>query len=163
LKKTPFINIIKLYNYGAYCVDDVYEYNRLLETLCDDKFSLDVGTIPTSFTKKFVVVLKEYTGMAFELDEVDIKMSKSEEVFHRHYYDNNEEQGILLPLRNEKLCHHLVGEKNKKRLRRKLQAEAKSIASRYIGTELLLELAFGQDHCDALVSVMFRLGLAYAQ
>jgi hypothetical protein len=161
LKKTRFINIIKAYNYGAHCIDNIEDYIKMSMKLATGKVEIEKGIFPTSYTEMFVLVVREFEGYKLKVDDRSFELTETEKHWIHVLQQENEKKGIILPMRNK----HNIDEKIRKREKKKaakmvLEKGQKMLMSAFyfeVAKGIIASMMLGEDLHDSYVASICSL------
>jgi hypothetical protein len=158
LKKTLYVDIIRLYKYAAYGIQNMREHHALLKEL-EKKSVRAVGIVPNVVRgfKPYPMMVEIDDGMGFRNNSYDeyVRLSKSEEVYERLKKDHEE-------MEKDKRNAMALAKKERKRL--KIHLIKLGLLTQTVTifvSELIMQLCFGQllDQSDPLWKLMTGLVL----
>lgn len=163
MKKTAFINIVNIYEYGIYFCDGENDYVRIAQMLMKSRYHVDKGLFPHKFTEPFHLVIAELKGCKFQLDNgVNFELSASMQVLVRQNQLEAEKKGVMLPYRNKVNCVKKVEKRLKEKANKLARECMKHAFVREYANNVLTNFLVSKDIQDALIWGMFAVKMMIA-
>jgi hypothetical protein len=161
LKKTRIVEMVKVYNYSLYCVDDKQLYVDMACRLMRNGVLIDKGFFPDTYREPFQLLIAEFEGYKMVLDDDwGFSMNASMQLLVRQAQFENEKKGLLLPYRNKLNCQEQVLKRMRKKTKKLLVGIMKRALIQEVCIHTLTHYLFQGNLHDAIAWGPFSLGLS---